>query len=201
MGTFNGAVPANQINSLPLFSTSTIAYGGSVSVLPGAINRYYSPAVTGIDGSIMNVLDADPSVNPPGAANYTIVSNLLDVRGCSRFSVLAAVKMANPAQDVAYTLNLRLMSPVQTDAPTAASPRTGTYGLTAWPLAGSFSLPVTVAGGAAGYKTSGRGWMVGGRDPAAIQSGTLGYVYLWFNFANTAADKTAQLYVSMFACS
>ena len=201
MGVFNGAVPINQINSLPLFSTSALAYGGVVTVIAGAINRYYSPAVVGINGAAMNVPDADPSVTPAGAADYSIVSNLLDVRGCTRFTVLLAVKMANAAQDVAYAVNLRLSAPVQTDAPTAATPRTGTYGFTAWPLVGAFALPVTIAGGAAGYKTSGRGWQVGGRDPAAIQSGSLGYVYLWLNFPNAAADKGALMFASMYACS
>jgi hypothetical protein len=202
-----GPVPVNQLNALPLFSASEFAFGGTVSVIGGAINRYFSPAQTGINGTLMNVTDTDPS-GAPGASPYIISSGLLDVRGCTRFTALLACRMTlkaqelNGAVDYSYgPMNLRIMSPAASDVGTVP-PRTGNYGLTAWPYVGGTTLRYTgEAGDALRYKSGAIGWMVGGTWPASVQTGSLGFIYLWFNFPNAANDKTAQIYVSLYATS
>jgi hypothetical protein len=200
MSPFTGAIPVNQINSLPLLSTSDLAFGGTVSVIGGAINRYFSPAQTGINGQAgnLNTADADPS---GAGAGYSVISNLLDVRGCTRFSALAAIKMPAADEDAIYSLNLRIASPVAADLTTAIPPRTGTYGTGAWPLVAAYTIGVSSAGAFPAYKTAGKGWMVGGRDPAAIQSGSMGFIYLWFNFNHVGVHFDSVLFVSLYATS
>jgi hypothetical protein len=204
MSTFTGAVPINQINALPLLSTSQLAFGGTVSVIGGAINRYFSPDVTGINGAAgnMNVADGDPS-GVAGIGSNILRSNLLDARGCCRFTVLVGVKMPAIGEDVNYSLTLRIQSPVAADTVAAIPPRTGANGAGAWPRVAVYALQVTglAAGAFPAYKSSGMGWMVGGRDPSAIQSGGLGFMYLWFNFDNGGAAKSAVMYASMYATS
>jgi hypothetical protein len=196
---FTGAVPINQINALPLLSTSDLAFGGTVSVIGGSINRYFSPVQTGINGAAgnLNTADADPS--GPGAG-FSVVSALLDVRGCTRFTALVAIKMAAIGEDITYGLNLRIASPAASDLVAATAPRYGTFGVGAWPLVAVYTVGITGLGAGAfpTYKSAGKGWMVGGRDPAAIQSGSLGFIYLWFNFAT---NSTAKLFVSLYATS
>jgi len=192
---FTGAVPINQINALPLLSTSDLAFGGTVSVIGGSINRYFSPVQTGINGAAgnLNTADADPS---GAGAGFSVVSNLLDVRGCTRFTALAAIKMAAVGEDIAFFLRLRIASPAATDLTAAATPRYGTFGTAAWPLVAEYTIGIASPGAYPSYKTGGKGWMVGGRDPAAIQSGSLGFIYLWFNFGT---NSTAKLFVSLYA--
>jgi hypothetical protein len=194
---FTGAVPINQINALPLLSTSDLAFGGTVSVIGGSINRYFSPVQTGINGQAgnLNTADADPSGS---GAGFSVVSNLLDVRGCTRFTGLVAIKMAGAGEDIAYALNLRVASPAASDLGTGVTPRYGTFGVGAWPLIAVFGVGVASPGAYPAYKSGGKGWMVGGRDPAAIQTGSLGFIYLWFNFAT---NSTAKLFVSLYATS
>jgi hypothetical protein len=198
---FTGAIPINQLNSLPLFSISQLAFGGTVSVLGGAINRYFAPVDTGINGAVGNMSTADPDPSTAGAIRaYSTFSNLLDVRGCTRFTVLIAVKMPAADEDVVYDMDLRIQSPVAADIPSVV-PRSGNYGAGAWPKVASFAFPVTVAGGAAGYKSSGQGWQVGGPLSATLQTGSLGYIYLWLNLSNAGSHKDAVMFVSMYATS
>jgi hypothetical protein len=202
VSAFLGAVPINQLNSLPLLSADQLAYGGVVSVIGGAINRYFDPTATGIAGAPGNMSTVDPDVSGTlGVGAYSVISNLLDVRGCSRFTALAAVKMPGVGEDVVYTLNLRIASPVAADTLFSQPPRTGLYGSGAWPQVAAFNLPVSAAGAFPAYKTGGKGWMVGGRDAVAYQTGSLGFIYLWFNFANAGAAKSAVLFVSIYATS
>jgi len=197
---FTGAVPVNQMNSLPLLSTSDLAFGGTVSVIGGSINRYFSPAQTGINGQANNLNTADADLSGPGLGLST-VSNLLDVRGCNRFSALVAIKMPAADEDVTYSLNLRIAVPCQADLTSGIQPRFGTYGTTAWPLVAAFVIGVSSAGAFPAYKTGAQGWMVGGQYPAGTQTGTLGFIYLWFNFANTGVHKDAVMFASLYATS
>jgi len=198
---FTGAVPINQINSLPLLSTSDLAFGGTVSVIGGSINRYFSPAQTGINGQAGNMSTADPDPSLVGGINaYSTFSNLLDVRGCSRFTALVAIKMPAADEDVSYSMGLRVTSPMAADIASVA-PRSGAYGAAAFPLVASFVFPVSVVGGAAGYKTGGQGWQVGGPLSATLQTGSLGFIILWFNLTNTGTHKDAIMFASLYATS
>ena len=193
---FTGAVPINQLNSLPLFSSDQYAFGGSVTIFGGSVNRYFSPAQTGINGAAMNVTDTDSS----GAIVATpriVRSALLDVRGCKTFTCLAAIKMGAVAEDVAFSLTLRIQSPAAADV-ASVIPKTGNCGDTAWPIIGSFLFPVATLGAYPGYKSAGRGWMVGGHEDGGVQTGSLGFIYLWFAFANAAGGQPALLYVSLY---
>ena len=205
---FPGAVPLSQINALPLLSTDQLAFGGSVSVLGGAINRYFTPAQTGIDGALMNVADPDPS-GVGGLNPYIVISNVLDVRGCSAFTLALAVKVANHDQEwdgATYCpifMDWRVASTVAADVPSVA-PRTGFYGSYAWPMAGSVSIQGS--GAAAGpfdlYKTATRSWRIGGSPGGSTYAGALGFIQLWCNLDNSApTDPGALLYVSLYATS
>jgi hypothetical protein len=208
---FSGAIPINQMNSLPLFSIDQYAFGGTVSVIGGSINRYFSPADTGINGASMNV--GDPDTSGPLEANSKIAkSNLLDVRGCSRFTAQLALKLANQDQEhtlggggglaYSYTIGLRIMSPVAADIASVA-PHTGACGVMAWPLVGSFVIPHTGEAAIAFpvYNSAARGWQVGGPGAVSLQTGSLGFIYLWFAFLNGAFDTGALLYASLYASS
>jgi hypothetical protein len=211
---FPGAVPLNQINSLPLLSTDQLAFGGSVSVLGGAINRYFTPAQTGINGALMNVPDLDPS-GPDFSSPTGVFGNLLDVRGCNAFTLTFAVKVFNHDQeynllamaDCPIGLTWRFMSNVQADI-TSVAPRSGVYGAAVWPSTGQ--ITVYQSGAVAGpfplWKSGAVSSKVGVSIPGGTVGGSLGYIQIWAGintaiFGNLPDDPGALLYASLFATS
>jgi hypothetical protein len=72
-------IPQNQLDALPLTDAATAAAGGDIVVLGNTISRYWSPTVTGINGT--------PFANDANGFPV-IVSNFLDVRGCRTFTML-----------------------------------------------------------------------------------------------------------------
>jgi len=221
---FSGSVPVNQLDALPLLTADQLAYGGTVSIISGQVNRYFSPADTGVNGATMNTVDPSGALSGFPSNNYRhiIQTNTLDVRGCTFFTVLLAVKITAVNQEKVggvfkpLVMDLFITSPVP-GAGTDVSPMwTAAYGAGpagagtggAWPRAARLTLqPAKQA--PPFYKSSGISFQIGGVGPTTnVACGSLGFVQLWFNFYNgdagppTPFDDTGSLaYCSVYGSS
>lgn len=73
-----GKTPQNQLDALPLQDADAAAAGGILSIVGGAVNRFWDPATLGINGVNMTLFSA---------TKWALVTPYLDVRGCSRFVI------------------------------------------------------------------------------------------------------------------
>jgi hypothetical protein len=72
-----GKTPQNQLDALPLLDADTAAAGGELNITGSSLTRFWSAAVLGLGSNFALV----------GGVGI-MVSNLLDVRGCSAFSLI-----------------------------------------------------------------------------------------------------------------
>ena len=75
-----GAMPATQLNALPLFTASAAAAGGTLSFnLGGGVSRFWDPVALGING-----------VNFAADANgfNVLLSSFISVFGCRNFALI-----------------------------------------------------------------------------------------------------------------
>jgi hypothetical protein len=79
MATILGATPVNQLNALPLITATAAAADGDINIVGGAITRYWSAAITGVNG-------ATPSIDANGFR--VLPTNFLNVTGCARFACI-----------------------------------------------------------------------------------------------------------------
>lgn len=189
-------VPVHQLNALPLLSADQLATLGDVNIVSGSVIRQFSPAQVGINGTTMNTHDPDPSAI---GTDYIILSNWLDVRACSVFTLTLAMKFYNAGEDASMTIGVRMQSPCPADTGTLLDARTGAYGRTAWPVVGTVTMGLTSAGGFPAYKSAAVGWRVGGTAGSPwLQTGMLGSVRVWLNFP-MVGDGLQEMYCSLWA--
>jgi len=76
-----GAVPANQLDALPLFTASQAASGGTVGFnLGGGITRFFDSPTLGVSGA------ASGNQGAGARDRYSLITNYIDVRGCTSFA-------------------------------------------------------------------------------------------------------------------
>lgn len=154
MGQFDlgntGAVPATQLDSLPLLTASQYNTVGQIQMLGGQTVRYYSPDDLGVKGA---AFIADPD---PGGYYYVLSPTWIDARGCSKFVLVACAEGANPAATEA--VQVRICQAAMTGAGVVPTPRTGNVGAPGHPLSGTLQFRGTAGNTTA---TSSIGWAVG----------------------------------------
>jgi len=125
-------LPVNQLRAFPLLSAPGYAVqNGDVQVLQGRRSITFSPAQTGINGWPCNFGDTD--------GQFKATSNYLNVRGCSRFSLLVSMRMFEPKNDNQsgggpLALSLYVQNQVQIPAGGTADPITDGDGIIEWPF-------------------------------------------------------------------
>ncbi len=109
-----GAVPANQLDALPLYSALQAAAGGTVSYnLGGGVSRFFDSTALGVVAAARVVSNT----------RFVIPTNYIDVTGCRAFACQIRRVGGAAAIAVVYTLYMQYRFSV-TDTPPAGAPAT-----------------------------------------------------------------------------
>jgi hypothetical protein len=175
-------IPQNQLDALPL-PTDTTSNGGEVYNVGNTMVRYWSPSDTGIGGVALTVDPGDAI-----SAKTYLLTNWLDVRGCSAFQGVLTRKVQESVPGAGDAAAQDSVTPFvmnsQYKSGTGVQPPTGVLGIT---LAGASPLstitPVAKPAALAypwTYVTS-RGLQFAAVNPSLL-IGVLGFnVRLWFS--------------------
>ena len=194
-------LPANILNGLPLQDADAAAAGGDLTVVGGAISRYFSPAALGINGQAPSSF----VTNIPGTIFYH-ASNYLDLRGMTKFQLLVRRNVNTVFTAVTPTLSISFqvrMGPLDNPTPVWSSLLSQDDTLAGKSLTQSPALVFPTAGLANNSQTCVRTWtadqVTGFAGVAASIGSDVRIVMLWAsNPTATLGDGTisAQLWAS-----
>jgi hypothetical protein len=177
-------VPQNQLSALPLQTADTASNPGDVYIIGNTMVRYWSKTNTGINARAL----AD---DPMGTGVYTyMVTNWLDVRGCSAFQGV----LTRAVDAVGNDSVTNIIMYAQYQSASGAQPPTGLTGVT---LGGALATITPVAKPAAlaypwTYVTA-RSLQFAAVNPV-LNVGVMGFnVRLWFSRV-TASIYAGELY-------
>jgi hypothetical protein len=176
-----GRTPQNQLNALPLITPEAVGQAGDVVVVGGVVVRTWTPAATGISGTLGNI--ADPRTN---TLAY-LLTNWLDMSGCSRFTAMLAGQVNAIGGDVAQTWSVfaipyvdaggTIIEPVPFPPGPDLRNLTGNYASNAYPQVGTLKIPALTFGGPPfpQYKSAQCSWSAGGASTGfSIEAGSIG---------------------------
>lgn len=173
-------VPASQLRALPLQSARSFAAPGEVTTIGGQLVRYFSPAVLGVNGLLCNFSD------PENVAYAYIVTNYVEVTGCSKFVLSGSWQMpggsikglpGGAGQYGAFGFQVIPQAATYDSAGALVPPRTGTFGIACYPNVGALRK--------------------GGEDypgppyPAVLSEGSLGWNLGAASYSNGPMDGIA----------
>jgi len=125
-------IPANILNGLPLVTATTAADPGDIQIVGNTLTKQWSPSQLGIS-------DTARTVDPDTGGGALLLSNYLDVRGCSAFVFLLAFNIKTAAGievgPQAYNLYMHYRT-----GPAGIAQRTGSYGTSWTPLCAQMTV-------------------------------------------------------------
>jgi hypothetical protein len=94
-------LPGTQLDAIPLIDASQVGDAGELEIIGGRVTKYWRPAATGINRTAMSL---DPQPNAFG--RLLLLSNWLDVRGCSTFQLVMTRDALNLANDIVHGIGM-----------------------------------------------------------------------------------------------
>jgi hypothetical protein len=206
--------PVSQYDAIPILAVSQfIATTGEVETFPpGVIVREFSPAATGINGWLGNYNDGGG-----GGGNWVAWSLPLDVRVCTRFTLLYALKMREASHDQVMGIDVKIANTVAADVAPYVAPRLSLLSPAAWETVGTMTIgraypfgtfpppwpnPVTGPNFPIVYKSASLSWEIGQKFNAGSgpQLGSDGRIVLWLRGPLTGGTTwNSFVYVSLIA--
>jgi hypothetical protein len=132
-----GATPQNQLDALPIQTATQAAAPDQLVVVGSTLTKYFGPTTLGING-------VNFGADPDDAGGSMLLSNYIDLTGCSSFVALMIRTVGQILGDeggVACTL----IPQMRATGPAGIQPRTGNQGVVTWSQVGQ-RIPSVTAG-------------------------------------------------------
>lgn len=202
-----GRTPIKQLNALPLISaaqwtTGVVVSSGSVFIINGVVFKKFTPADTGINGTLSNV--GDP--RGPFPRVYAI-TNWLDFTGLKTIDLVLVSKVLGAGGDVTAQNWLVYSIPAATTAGGVVEPvpnppgpsddnMLGGYGNQCFPFVATLKSPLLRNVGPYPYfKLCQSSYQIGDTYNASLNFGAMGVQKLWMSC--TTGQDPVQMFLTI----